>query len=124
MTKDRPRNRPGNAGKPGHFRGPGGPKGQNRDRDGDRSRGPGESGGEKPWTRDRGPGKPGPHKSGQGSRPGHSPRQDRREPSFEEHGETWIWGFHAASAALANPRRRIGKAYMSRNAAVRAGLAS
>lgn len=122
MTKDRPRNRPGNAGKPGHFRGPGGPKGQNRDRDGDRSRGPGESGGEKPWTRDRGPGKPGPHKSGQGGRAAHSPRHDRREPSFEEHGETWIWGLHAASAALANPKRRIGKAYMSRNAAVRAGL--
>lgn len=117
MTKDRPRNRPGNAGKPGNFRGAGGPKGPNRGRDGERSRGPGESGGDKPWTGNRGAGKP-----GQGNRQGHSPRQDRREPSFEEHGETWIWGFHAASAALANPKRRIGKAYMSRNAAVRAGL--
>ncbi len=117
MTKDRPRNRPGNAGKPGNFRGAGGPKGPNRGRDGERSRGPGESGGDKPWTGNRGAGK-----TGQGNRQGHSPRQDRREPSFEEHGETWIWGFHAASAALANPKRRIGKAYMSRNAAVRAGL--
>jgi len=117
VTKDRPRNRPGNAGKPGNFRGAGGPKGPNRGRDGERSRGPGESGGDKPWTGNRGAGKP-----GQGNRQGHSPRQDRREPSFEEHGETWIWGFHAASAALANPKRRIGKAYMSRNAAVRAGL--
>lgn len=115
MTKDRPRNRPGNAGKPGHFRGPAGPKRPN----GERDRGPGESRTErdqpaanKPWNKDRRPGKSAkPHR-----------QHDRREAAFEENGEAWIWGLHAAGAALANPKRKISKAYISRNAAIRAGL--
>ncbi len=47
---------------------------------------------------------------------------DRREAAFEDNGEVWIWGTHAAAAALANPKRRISKAFVTRNAAVRAGL--
>ena len=124
MTKDRPRNRPGNGGKQGHFRGASGPKGPNRGRDAERSRGPGESRGEldrpadKPWGKNRRA-----HKPGHDTRHGPTSRHhERREPTFEESGETWIWGAHAAAAALGNPKRRIGKAYLSRSAAVRVGL--
>jgi 23S rRNA (guanosine2251-2'-O)-methyltransferase len=52
----------------------------------------------------------------------HSGQWERRDAVFEESGEVWIWGLHAAGAALANPKRRISKAYVSRNAAHRAGL--
>lgn len=116
MTKDRPRNRPENGGKSGSFRESGGAKGGGRGG----SRGPGESGrdnqeggGQKPW-----------HKNRQADRGrNNAPRQfDRREPSFEENGEVWIWGLHAAGAVLTNPKRRVSKAYVSPNGAVRAGL--
>lgn len=139
MTKDRPRNRPGNGGKSGVFGGRGG--GGPRDR-------AGSAGGrdDKPWTRERAadrPGSEGPRKfqgkPGGFKKPGggfqgkprdgdrpHRPAQqgqyERREAAFEEHGEVWIWGIHAAAAALANPMRRISKAYVSPNAAERAGL--
>jgi 23S rRNA (guanosine2251-2'-O)-methyltransferase len=67
------------------------------------------------------------------AKPHHAPRTDdrrqrqggqweRRDAAFEENGEVWIWGLHAAGAALANPMRKISKAYVSRNAAQRAGL--
>jgi 23S rRNA (guanosine2251-2'-O)-methyltransferase len=55
-------------------------------------------------------------------RPQHGGQWERRDAAFEENGEVWIWGIHAAGAALANPKRKISKAYVSRNAAQRAGL--
>ena len=45
---------------------------------------------------------------------GRSTRQhERRDAAFEENGEVWIWGIHAAGACSANPMRRISKAYVS-----------
>jgi 23S rRNA (guanosine2251-2'-O)-methyltransferase len=55
-------------------------------------------------------------------RPQHGGQWERRDAAFEENGEVWIWGIHAARAALANPKRKISKAYVSRNGAQRAGL--
>ena len=55
-------------------------------------------------------------------RPQHGGQWERRDAAFEDGGEVWIWGLHAAGAALANPKRKISKAYVSRNAAQRAGL--
>lgn len=61
-------------------------------------------------------------------RPHHKPspppsgQWERREAVFEEHGEVWIWGIHAAAAAIRNPKRKITRALVSRNAAHRAGL--
>ena len=155
MTKDRPRNRPGNGRKSGDSGGRdgGGPRnrdgvpGRGRDPGGDRAaRSVGTD--DKPWTRDgareqaaarpagetgkRFQGKPagGFNKGGQNrfeqkrrdsgrAQPG---QHDRRDASFEEHGEVWIWGIHAATAALANPMRRISKAYVSLSAAEGARL--
>ncbi|MDP3737913.1 MAG: TrmH family RNA methyltransferase [Hyphomonadaceae bacterium] len=179
MTKDRPRNRPGNGRKSDGFGG----RDEGKTRRGASDRNAGErvppsdapSGNDKPWERNRpaarAPGdeprrfqdKPGgrfdkprgdfrgkprfegkneerktesfggkPH--GQmrgkrdrferkpGGRPQHGGQYERHDAAFEENGEVWIWGLHAAGAALANPNRRISKAYVSRNGAVRAGL--
>ena len=52
----------------------------------------------------------------------HSGQWERRDAAFEENGEVWIWGVHAAGAALTNPKRRISKALLTRNGAHRAGL--
>ena len=60
----------------------------------------------------------GPRRDG---RPQHG-QFDRREAAFEENGEVWIWGIHAATAALNNPLRKISTAFMTRSAAERAGL--
>jgi 23S rRNA (guanosine2251-2'-O)-methyltransferase len=57
-----------------------------------------------------------------GGRPRHGAQYERRDAAFEEGGEVWIWGAHAASAAMANPKRRVSEALMTRNAAQRAGL--
>lgn len=120
MTKDRPRNRPGNGRKSGPFRDSGGSKGGGRfgpgggNREaGDSGRDSQEGGGQKPWHKNR----PADRGRNNGSR-----QFDRRELSFEENGEVWIWGLHAAGAVLANPKRRISKAYVSPNGAVRAGF--
>src|SRR5690606_5152509 len=58
----------------------------------------------------------------QGRKPGQHARHDRREAAFEENGEVWIWGLHAAAAVLANPLRKISTAFVTRNAAERVGL--
>ncbi len=130
MTKDRPRNRGGNTGKSGSFRGSrdgGKPAERQTRRDGEPA---GQPAGDKPWTRgrpeqrrDQGPasdqraGRP-PHKDNRQ----HKPAFERREAAFEENGEVWIWGLHAAGAALNNPLRKISVAYVSPRAAERAGL--
>ncbi len=143
MTKDRPRNRPGNGGKSGGFRGRGAGGAFNRE-GGDRpARSPAaaEGGAEKPWARDRKEGGEGSKRfagkpgrkfdrskgdfGGQkrdGGRPQRHGQYERRDAAFEENGEVWIWGIHAASAALANPLRKISTAFVTRNGAVRAGL--
>jgi 23S rRNA (guanosine2251-2'-O)-methyltransferase len=130
VTKDRPRNRGGNAGKSGGFRGSregGKPVERQTRRDGEQA---GQPAGEKPWTR----GRPeqrrdqGPSSDQRGARPPHKdsrqhkPAFDRREAAFEENGEVWIWGLHAAGAALNNPLRKISVAYISPRAAERSGL--
>ncbi|MFZ4122186.1 MAG: TrmH family RNA methyltransferase [Caulobacterales bacterium] len=42
-----------------------------------------------------------------------------RDERHDENGPSWVWGTHAALAALANPKRRIDKVIASRNAALR-----
>jgi 23S rRNA (guanosine2251-2'-O)-methyltransferase len=117
VTKDRPRNRPGNAGKQGRFggSGPGGdrqrPRGE-RGHDSGEGRSARGTGEDKPWSKGQRFNKP-------AGRPRH---QERREATFEENGETWIWGLHAAGAALANPMRKISRALISPTAAARVGL--
>jgi 23S rRNA (guanosine2251-2'-O)-methyltransferase len=131
VTKDRPRNRPGNGPKSGAFRSGRGDKVWAGKRDpSDRKTRPHVREDEvsvaddKPWAdkthggRQRFAG----DKSGPRRGPGHGGQWERRDAAFEENGEVWIWGLHAAGAALANPKRKISKAYVSRNAAQRAGL--
>ncbi len=93
MTKEQPRNRPG--GTSSHSGKPSGFRGK-----------PGKPA----WQKGRGRAGTAPHAS------------ERREAAFEEGGEVWIWGLHAAAAALGNPGRRISEAVMTRNAAQRIGI--
>ena len=127
MTKDRPRNRGGNGGKQGESRTPrrGGKPWDRKPRH--ESEGPGVEASEPlrasertdrpPWAA-AGSGQRGPHSSRRGKPPAH----ERREAAFEENGEVWIWGLHAAGAALRNPLRKISVAYVSPGAAERVGL--
>lgn len=131
MTKDRPRNRGGNTGKSGSFRGPReGGKFQQRPprREGESA---GEPGDEKPWTANRAEARRDhPHRNqqrggrdqGRDNRHGKPGAYERREAAFEENGEVWIWGLHAAGAALRNPLRKISVAFVSPGAAARVGL--
>lgn len=125
MTKDRPRNRPGNGGKQGQFasRPGGGPR--NRPDGERREESPqgrsGRDGDKKPFGQHSH--QHGGHKGGFNRNQGRGGRPERREAaSFEENGETWIWGLHAAGAALSNPMRKISKAFISRSAVERLGL--
>jgi 23S rRNA (guanosine2251-2'-O)-methyltransferase len=131
VTKDRPRNRGGNAGKSGGFRGSretGKPGERQPRREGESTAEPGS---EKPWTRGRPENRRdqgakneqrGPRDRGRDSRPNKPAPYERREAAFEENGEVWIWGLHAAGAALRNPMRKISVAFVSPGAAQRAGL--
>jgi 23S rRNA (guanosine2251-2'-O)-methyltransferase len=93
---------------------------------GDLSRGNHKSGGHKPGAGASGGGGKG-HGGGFRGRArqgGHS-RQggfERRDAAFQDGDNVWIWGIHAAGAALANPRRKIKEAVLTRNAAIRVGL--
>jgi 23S rRNA (guanosine2251-2'-O)-methyltransferase len=51
-----------------------------------------------------------------------APQFERRESAFEDGGEVWIWGIHAAGAVLANPDRLVSRALLTRNAAEKLGL--
>lgn len=53
---------------------------------------------------------------------GRTKRAEPRQASFVEGENVWIWGLHAAAAAMANPDRQIQKVLTTRNAANRAGL--
>jgi len=64
----------------------------------------------------------GPGRTGGPARSDRSPYQDRRESQFQEGDDVWIWGLHAAAAALENPRRDIRQAILTVNAAARLGL--
>lgn len=79
-------------------------------KDGGRNR-PGRHGakgrGKGPWSGNRG-----------GVRGGGEPRS----ASFMDGENVWIWGLHAASAAIGNSQRRIIRILATRNAANRAGL--
>lgn len=60
----------------------------------------------------------GPWQGRKGGAKGGEPRQ----ASFMEGDKVWIWGLHAAAAALGNPERKISRILATRNAANRAGL--
>jgi 23S rRNA (guanosine2251-2'-O)-methyltransferase len=124
VTKDRPRNRPGNGperganrgSEPSSERGSGAASGGGRDRDG-----------RPPWASKGGysKGNKGGHGGGHRGAFRGPPRHgghDRRDAAFQDGDDVWIWGIHAAGATLANPRRKIREALVSRNAAVRLGL--
>ncbi len=114
MTKDRPRNRPPKGRDQPRFGNSG--AGGDRPREERRGDSPRQASGEEAKEAAR-------SKLRRFDKPGGWPRnQERRGHAFEENGETWIWGLHAAGAALANPMRKISKAFISRNAAGRLGL--
>jgi 23S rRNA (guanosine2251-2'-O)-methyltransferase len=113
VTKDRPRNRPGKGPERGANRGSG--SSSERGSDGGR-----EGGGPPPWASKGGHSR-GPSRGGFRG-PARHGGHDRRDAAFQEGEDVWIWGIHAAAATLANPRRKIREALVSRNAAVRLGL--
>ncbi len=123
MTKGRARNRPGRGGQSGGFPPSGGRQGErgganaSADRRGLQA-GPGRPpGGFKP------PHKPHPGQAHRNEQRNHrSPARETREVGFEENGEVWIWGLHAAGAALANPMRKVSLALLTPGAASRLGL--
>lgn len=60
---------------------------------------------------------------------GAKPQQPRKRPphphrpaTFEEGGDVWIWGLHAAAAALANPMRKVRQALATAAALEKLGL--
>lgn len=83
-------------------------------KDGGRNRPPRHGSG--PGSKGRGKG---PWRGARGGAKGGAPA---RQASFLEGEKVWIWGLHAASAALANPDRQIAKVLATRNAANRAGM--
>ena len=70
-----------------------------------------------------------PHKGGQKDRRHFYPKPDvkraekgdrpaRRDPrAIKAGGENWLYGLHAVQAALANPRRQLGRAVLTTRAA-------
>lgn len=86
---------------------------------------PAPSGGRPAWRRDdknRGPGGPKGGKGGWSSKPksgGAKPAQRTATPANPDH--VWIYGLHAVSAALANPKRTTHALTLTENAARRLG---
>ncbi|HWY62995.1 MAG TPA: 23S rRNA (guanosine(2251)-2'-O)-methyltransferase RlmB [Rhizomicrobium sp.] len=48
---------------------------------------------------------------------GHEDGPVRRDPKTRSGGENWLYGLHAVQAALANPRRKLGRAVLTARAA-------
>jgi 23S rRNA (guanosine2251-2'-O)-methyltransferase len=104
VTKDRPRNRPGGEGGGGFSRGPGAGK---------------------PWARDKArTGAPAEHAGPKkhGGKPPFQQNHGQAERSFQDGDDVWIWGLHAARAALANPGRKFRQALLTPHAAETLGL--
>lgn len=59
-------------------------------------------------------------------RPRNRPNSHRRKSSGRPHGsgENWLWGAHAVTAVLANPKRKIGRLVATKNALDRLGAIS
>ncbi len=57
-------------------------------------------------------------------KPGESPKnhQGNRKGRGREGGAGWIWGFHAANAALSNPKRTIHDIYVTENTGERLNI--
>ena len=85
----------------------------------------GDNHGEKPYRSKGMKGRGGPKRSAGTRSHGavSEPRKPNRKPSYRKSsGQSWIWGWHAVQAVLANPRRTVHKVLATDTAAMRLGL--